>query len=80
MGSLAGVNYAVTITDTNGCSIVIDTFIYELDTLLITNIGVTSDYNGFGVSCIGASMDQLLFRQQEAHKDINMIGTCIRYI
>ena len=54
-GSLAGVNYAVTITDTNGCSIVIDTFVYEPDTLLITNIGVTSDYNGFGVSCFGAS-------------------------
>ena len=45
--------YAVTATDENGCSVTVDIEITEPEELTIEV--VQSDYNGFGVSCYGAS-------------------------
>ena len=46
-------NYSVTITDYNGCQEIVEFIISEPDPLQLSLNG--SDYNGFGVSCNGAS-------------------------
>ena len=53
-GSVAGTPYSITITDANGCSTVLDTFLTQPVPLDITDAVVTSNYNGFDVSCAGA--------------------------
>ena len=55
-GSVAGTNYSVTITDANGCTVVLDTQITEPTPIVFTaGTGVTTDYNGFSVSCFGST-------------------------
>ncbi len=54
-GALTGQNYSVTITDVNGCTVVLDTLLFEPDSLLITNFAATTNYNGFEVSCFNAT-------------------------
>ena len=54
-GSVTGTSYSVTITDANGCTAVLDTLIYEPNPVVITGGGATTNYNGFDVSCFGAS-------------------------
>ena len=45
--------YTLTVTDENGCSEEITVEITEPDAITVTE--TSSDYNGFGVSCNGAS-------------------------
>ena len=45
--------YTVTVTDENGCQLTETFVITEPDVITITE--TTTDYNGFGVSCNGAS-------------------------
>jgi large repetitive protein len=47
-------DYTVTVTDINGCTATSDVTIIE-PTVVTSASSVTSDYNGFGVSCFGAS-------------------------
>ena len=59
-GSLTGTSYSVTITDANGCTAVLDTLIYEpASVTILPTSGVTSDYNGFDISCFGAADGEL---------------------
>jgi large repetitive protein len=51
---LAAGDYTVTVTDINGCTATSDVTIIE-PTVVTSASTVTSDYNGFGVSCFGAS-------------------------
>ena len=50
---LAAGAYSVTATDENGCSVSVEVIITETDEMTISE--VHSDYNGFGVSCNGAT-------------------------
>ena len=54
-GSITGTPYSITITDANGCTAVLDTVILEPNSVVITGGGATTDYNGFNVSCFGAT-------------------------
>jgi gliding motility-associated-like protein len=47
-------DYTVTVTDINGCTATSDVTIIE-PTVVTSASSVTSDYNGFGVSCFGSS-------------------------
>lgn len=46
--------YSVWVSDANGCVIVVADYVVEPPDLLLTGT-VNSDYNGYGVSCYGAS-------------------------
>lgn len=52
-------DYVVTTVDANGCSHVTDTIV-TAPLPVVATIGETSQYNGFGVSCYGASDGYLL--------------------
>ncbi len=54
-GSVTGTLYSITITDANGCTAILDTLIYEPNSVVITNAFATTNYNGFNVSCFGAN-------------------------
>jgi gliding motility-associated-like protein len=54
-GDFAGRSYSVTITDANGCTEILDTLLYEPDTMKIATIAATTNYNGFEVSCFNAT-------------------------
>jgi gliding motility-associated-like protein len=59
-GSLTGTSYSVTISDANGCQAVLDTLIFEPSSVtILATSGVTSDYNGFDISCFGAADGEL---------------------
>ena len=53
VSGLSAGSYSVTVSDENDCSVSISVDITESDQISISNI--TSDYNGFNVSCNGAS-------------------------
>ena len=52
--NLASGNYVVTVTDLNGCTATVPFIINGPPALVITNINVTSNYNGTQISCFGA--------------------------
>ena len=54
-GSAAGTAYSITITDANNCTTTLDTFLTLPAVLDITDITVTSNFNGQDISCFGAA-------------------------
>jgi gliding motility-associated-like protein len=54
-GTAVGTPYSVTITDANNCTTVLDTFLTLPAVLDITDISVTSNFNGQDISCFGAA-------------------------
>ena len=59
-GLSAGVNYEVTVTDANGCTVYNNSSYTITEPTVITfNTQSNSDYNGYGVSCNGGSNGQI---------------------
>jgi large repetitive protein len=54
IGSVPAGTYTLTVTDDNGCIVDTTITLVEPPVLLVTSV-VTSDYNGFGISCFGLS-------------------------